>query len=402
MKPKHSLRNTVICTAAVLATLICSASVQAQTFTETFGNSAGRVSSAYVPGSNFSFVSSGDVKDGQYAIMPPQNITASTPGQTWWANLSSDHTGDPGGALMVLNAGNALNEFYQRDFVLQPGHSYRISAWRYVVNGDGGAGSTKPISWSLQVRNPSTNATLVESGDLPSTVTQAWFESTYEFTVPIDCKAVGAGVPARLALTNRSPITGGNDFYIDDISVADITPNDALDKFCPLPQADLSITKSNGVSSVKPGDKVVYTIVASNAGPDTAVGATISDTLPAALTGATWTCTAAAGGSCSASGSGNISDSVTLPTGGSVTYKLTATVSSTVTGTLANTVSVSPPAGTIDPNPSNNSATDSDTVIAPVAGSVNPVPTLGEWTLMLLSAALAGFAALRLRRARNS
>ncbi|UBB18600.1 IPTL-CTERM sorting domain-containing protein [Comamonas odontotermitis] len=52
----------------------------------------------------------------------------------------------------------------------------------------------------------------------------------------------------------------------------------------------------------------------------------------------------------------------------------------------------------VDPNPGNNSATDSNTVIAPTAGSAKSVPTLGEWALMALSMALAGFAALRMRR----
>lgn len=393
MKPGQF--KTAACNAAVLLLLAYGASAHAQVFTEDFGTATGRVNNSYVPSGNFTYKATGAVPDGHYTIMPPTNVTTST-GDAYWADLPSDHTG--GGAVMVLNAGPALNEFYVRDFQVQPGHSYRITAWRYVVNGNGGAGSTNPISWSLQVRNPTTNATLVESGDLPSTVTQDWFESTYEFTVPVDCKASGAGVPARLALTNRSAVTGGNDFYIDDISVADITPNDALDKFCPLPQADLSITKSDGATTVKPGDKVTYTIVASNAGPDTATGATVADTLPAALTGAAWTCTAASGASCTASGTGNINDTVTLPAGASVTYTLTATVSSTATGTLANTASVTPPAGTVDPNSANNSASDSNTVAGPVAGTANPVPTLGEWALILLSVALAGFAALRLRR----
>ena len=231
MKSNKPLLKAVSFSVASLAMLACGVSVQAQTFTETFGTAAGRVSNAYVPSGNFTYNASGAVGDGHYTVMPPQNITGST-GASYWANLADDHTG--GGALMVLNAGPALNEFYQRDFNVQPGHSYRVSAWRYVVNGNGGAGSTNPISWSLQMRNPSTNATQVESGALPSAVTQAWTESAYEFTVPIDCKTQGAGVPARLALTNRSAVTSGNDFYIDDISVTDITPNDALDKFCPV------------------------------------------------------------------------------------------------------------------------------------------------------------------------
>lgn len=227
MKPHQTLLKTA---AAVLVMLASGVSAQAQTFTETFGNATGRVSNAYVP--NFTFSASGDIGDGSYAVMPPQNITTST-GRPWWSDLVSDHTGDTGGALMVLNAGSALNDFYRRDFSIQPGHSYRISAWRYVVNGNGGAGATDPISWSLQIRNPSTNETLVQSGALPSTATKSWIQSTYDFAVPVDCKTVGVGVPARLAVTNQSPITAGNDFYIDDISVQDITPNDALDKFCP-------------------------------------------------------------------------------------------------------------------------------------------------------------------------
>ena len=79
--------------------------------------------------------------------------------------------------------------------------------------------------------------------------------------------------------------------------------------------ADLSITKTDGVSSVVAGGSVIYTITASNAGPNNAVGATVADTFPASLT-ATWTCVGAGGGTCTAAGSGNINDTVNLPAGG--------------------------------------------------------------------------------------
>ena len=88
----------------------------------------------------------------------------------------------------------------------------------------------------------------------------------------------------------------------------------------------------------------------------------MTDALPATLTGATWTCVGALGGTCTASGAGNIADTVNLPSGASVTYTLSATLSASATGTLVNTAAVAPPAGVTDPNPGNNSATDTDTI----------------------------------------
>ena len=127
------------------------------------------------------------------------------------------------------------------------------------------------------------------------------------------------------------------------------------------PQADLAITKTDGVTTATPGGSVTYTITASNAGPDNASGSTVSDTFPASLT-CSWTCTGAGGGTCTASGSGNINDSANLPSGGSVTYTATCTISATATGTLANTATVTAPGGVTDLTPGNNSATDTDTL----------------------------------------
>ena len=93
--------------------------------------------------------------------------------------------------------------------------------------------------------------------------------------------------------------------------------NSATDTDTIARMADLAITKTDGVTTATAGGGVTYTIVASNAGPSAAVGATVADTFPASLTG-TWTCVGAGGGSCTASGSGNINDTVNLPAGASV------------------------------------------------------------------------------------
>nr|MCU0756673.1 hypothetical protein [Xanthomonadales bacterium] len=124
--------------------------------------------------------------------------------------------------------------------------------------------------------------------------------------------------------------------------------------------ADLSITKTDGSATEVPGTPVTYMIVASNAGPDPVTGATVVDTFPANITGVNWTCVGAGGGTCPASGSGNLNASVNLPVGGSVTFTATGTISAGATGTLVNTATVS--SSISDPNPANNSATDTDTL----------------------------------------
>ena len=129
------------------------------------------------------------------------------------------------------------------------------------------------------------------------------------------------------------------------------------------PQADLAITKTDGVTNAIPGQPVTYTITASNAGPNPAPGSTVVDTFPAACTSVAWTCTGAGGGTCTASGVGNLNDTVNLPVGGSVTYSATCAISATATGSLTNTATVAPPAAIHDPTPGNNSATDTDTLV---------------------------------------
>ncbi len=132
-----------------------------------------------------------------------------------------------------------------------------------------------------------------------------------------------------------------------------------------IPQfADLSITKTDGVTTANRGDVLHYTIVVGNAGPDPVTAANVVDTLPTGLTGATWTCSASTGSSCPASGSGSINAQVNLLTGGSATFTLNATVSSSTPGALTNTATISGPG--IDTNPANNSAADTDQITIPL------------------------------------
>jgi uncharacterized repeat protein (TIGR01451 family) len=71
--------------------------------------------------------------------------------------------------------------------------------------------------------------------------------------------------------------------------------NSATDVTSAAATADLSITKTDGLTAIAEGGVVTYTIVASNAGPSAVSGATVTDILPAQMADPSWTCTASAG-----------------------------------------------------------------------------------------------------------
>lgn len=137
-----------------------------------------------------------------------------------------------------------------------------------------------------------------------------------------------------------------------------------------VPMADLSITKTDGVSVVHPGVSLTYVMIATNAGPSPATNATVSDAPPAALTNVSWWCNASAGSSCPLNGTGPINTSVSLLPGGSATFQLFASLSPLAGGTLTNTVTVATPPGVVDPVPGNNVASDSDTIVRVTEGEL--------------------------------
>ncbi|MBV8855593.1 MAG: DUF11 domain-containing protein [Acidobacteria bacterium] len=132
-----------------------------------------------------------------------------------------------------------------------------------------------------------------------------------------------------------------------------------------VPAPDISVTKSDGLTNVYQGLLVTYTVVVTNNGTYT-VSANLFDTVPASLTGVTWTCAASAGSTCdAASGSGNaISTGATLAASGTATYTIKGTVNVS-SGSIANTATANLDATWVtESSAANNSATDTDTVVA--------------------------------------
>lgn len=130
------------------------------------------------------------------------------------------------------------------------------------------------------------------------------------------------------------------------------------------PEADLAITKGDGVIAAGPGGTVTYTVSVSNlSGPSHAQGADVRDLPPEALQ-CTWSCAVSGGATCTALPSGSdLMDTVDLPVGSLATFTGQCTIAADASGTLSNTATVTPAAGTFDPQVDNNHATDDDTVL---------------------------------------
>ncbi len=162
----------------------------------------------------------------------------------------------------------------------------------------------------------------------------------FRITVPYQASTRLAGPIQRAALSATSP-----PFRVGD------------------PVADLAVTKTDGKETVEPGEDVTYTITVINSGPEDVTGATVTDTFPPELTGVSWTCSEAGGGTCAnASGSGDVAETVTLPAATSVVFTATGTVDPAAAGMISNTVTATLPAGMAEIDPSDNTATDTDWV----------------------------------------
>jgi len=130
--------------------------------------------------------------------------------------------------------------------------------------------------------------------------------------------------------------------------------------------ADLSIAKTDGRTTIAPGMAITYTVTVTNSGPSNVANARVLDTVPNTITGVNWSCAIATGtGSCgAANGSGNtINTAVSLNSGAVATYTITGTVSPTASGTLNNTAEVRRNNDQTDPNPGNNTATDTTDIV---------------------------------------
>jgi gliding motility-associated-like protein len=144
----------------------------------------------------------------------------------WHGNVK-DHTGDPGGYMMLINANETPGEFYNYEVSgLCIGITYEFSVW--MANIDRLPGRIKP-NVKFEIRDPSDNSLITNyiTGDITYSPTFAWRRYSLSFTSTTD--------KVTLLLINDNPGGGGNDIVIDDIAFTPCTPNYKIDidnEFC--------------------------------------------------------------------------------------------------------------------------------------------------------------------------
>ena len=159
---------------------------------------------------------------------------------------------------------------------------------------------------------------------------------------------VPSGVTGYLSNTARVIIPSNASFNDFDISNNSATDTD-------IPYIDLQITKDDGGATFVPGGTVGYTVTVTNNSTFDLTGIGVSDPMPAQFTSWEWCVSPPCPGAIST----DFNDTIDLTAGSSLVYNVVATVSGTPgVGDITNIATVSVPAGLVDADTINNSATE--------------------------------------------
>jgi gliding motility-associated-like protein len=150
-------------------------------------------------------------QDGLYTV---RNNTSRCHNNTWHT-LNSDHTGDPNGYFMLVNASLQKSEFYIDTLKgLCPNTTYEFAAWiTNVILPTACFGNPKTPNLTFNIEK--TDGTVLQTyntGDIQATQSLNWKQYGSFFTTPAN------GTNVVLRLINNSIGGCGNDLAIDDIT----------------------------------------------------------------------------------------------------------------------------------------------------------------------------------------
>lgn len=193
------------------AAQLCSGSLGNSIVNKTFGSGTNPGLQLSTAATSYQFVITDCPTDGFYTV---RNNTFNCFSDTWHS-LSSDHTGDPNGYFMLVNASVQPGAFYI-DTVrgLCAGSNFEFAAW--VINmlkqtACSGSGITPNLTFLIE-RTDGTVIQTYSTGDIPSLPSASWRQYGFFFATP-------AGVTdVVLRIINNAPGGCGNDLALDDIT----------------------------------------------------------------------------------------------------------------------------------------------------------------------------------------
>jgi gliding motility-associated-like protein len=190
---------------------LCTGSLGLPIVNKTFGSGSNPGAPLLAASTNYQYVSTDCPNDGFYTV---RNNTAGCFGNSWH-NLGSDHTGDPGGYFMLVNASVQPGAFYLDTVTgLCSGTTFEFAAWiANVLRGSacGGAGITPNLTFSIE----KTDGTVIQTyntGSIPTPAAPVWQQYGFFFTTPVGVSTV------VLRIVNNAPGGCGNDLALDDIT----------------------------------------------------------------------------------------------------------------------------------------------------------------------------------------
>ncbi|MEO6851803.1 MAG: hypothetical protein ABI203_00650, partial [Mucilaginibacter sp.] len=188
--------------------------------------------------------------DGSYTVA---NSTSGCFGSVWHT-LTQDHTGNPNGYMMLVNASVAPGIFYTQTASageLCPNTTYEFAA--YILNlikksACGGATIQPNITFNIKTKD-GVILKQYNTGDIPATDAPVWDKKygTY-FTTPAE------PVDVIVEMVNNAPGGCGNDIALDDITF----------RACgPVVQAGFGDLSSTGAQDICQGTSASYTLTSS-------------------------------------------------------------------------------------------------------------------------------------------
>jgi len=229
----------------------CNGSLGDPVINEDFGS--GTNPGPPLPGTvtNMTYLAAGCPNDGSYTIA---NSSGNCFGDAWHI-LTQDHTGNPNGYMMIVNASYQPSIFFTQQTTvgeLCPNTTYEFAAWIINLDLPSTCGGT-PILPNITFTIETTDGTPLQTYNTGDISTRAgWTQYGTFFTTPANTSQA-----IVVKMTNNAPGGCGNDFALDDITF----------RACgPIIQSGFGSTNGPAHQSLCQGGSAVYTLTANVVG----------------------------------------------------------------------------------------------------------------------------------------
>jgi len=210
---------------------LCSGSLGDPVINHTFGSGTAAIGPSLGDTTSYTYIVNPCPNDGFYTIA---HSIGDCFGQAWHS-LSQDHTGDPNGYMMIVNASPSPGVFFTYPIHgLCNATTYEFGAWIVnLIKPDqcGGAPKVPNIAFTIETTTGVQLASY-STGDIPSTTTPQWKQYSVDFKTPPGV----TDIVLKMSNANTLPGTCGNDLAIDDITFRPCGP---------IINANFSSTNSN-------------------------------------------------------------------------------------------------------------------------------------------------------------